>query len=189
MKRIYAIALLALCMAGNRATAQTQAEQKAWMAYMTPGKEHKRLAVETGFWINDMTLWHDPKSPPVKATTNSEVKMIFNGRYQEIYYKGEVMGMPFEGKSTIAFDNATKEYISTWIDNMGTGLMVLHGKADKNGMVISSTGEMVNPADGKSNPCREVYTILSENTRKLEVFDTKDGKEWKSMEIIMKRKQ
>jgi Protein of unknown function (DUF1579) len=185
MKKMYIIALLA-CMAGGKAAAQTPAEQKAWMAYMTPGKEHARLSAESGTWSNDMTFWHDPKSPPMKATTNSEVKMLFDGRYQEIYYKGEVMGMPFEGKSTIAFDNATKEYISTWIDNMGTGLMVMHGKADKSGAIVFK-GEMVNPVDGKANPCREVYTVLNDNTRKLEMFDTKDGKEWKSMEIIMKK--
>lgn len=188
MKKFYTMALLALCMAGSTASAQTQAEQKAWMAYMTPGKEHARLAAESGAWASEMTMWNGPKSPAVKAMANTEAKMIFDGRYQEMYYKGEVMGMPFEGKSTIAFDNATKEYISTWIDNMGTGLMVLRGKADKTGMSIIFKGEMVNPATGKSTAVREVYTIINDNVRKMEMFDTTDGKEWKSMEIIMKRK-
>lgn len=188
MKKMYAIALLALCFAGNKATAQTEAEEKAWMNYMTPGKEHNRLAADNGAWYNEMTFWQDAKSTPMKAVTSSQAQMIFEGRYQEIYYRGEVMGMPFEGKSTVAFDNATKEYISTWIDNMGTGLMVMYGKPDKTGKSIIFTGKMVNPVDGKTSTCREVYTILDDNTRRMEMFDTKDGKEWKSMEIVMKRK-
>jgi len=188
MKKIYEITLLALCMACSTASAQTEAEQKAWMAYMAPGKEHKKLTLENGIWHNEMTFWHDPKSKPTKAMTTAEAKMIFDGRYQETYYKGVVMGMPFEGKNTLAFDNATKEYIATWIDNMGTGIIVMRGTADKTGKIITLKGEVVNPADGKTNPCREVFTVLGDNVRKLEMFDTKDGKEWKSMEILMKRK-
>jgi hypothetical protein len=31
--------------------------------------------------------------------------------------------MPFEGRGTEAYDNITKQYVNTWIDNMGTGIM------------------------------------------------------------------
>jgi hypothetical protein len=42
--------------------------------------------------------------------------------------------------------------------------------------------------NGKKTPYRETYTIVDANTRKMEMFDTKNGQEYKSMEIIMKRK-
>jgi hypothetical protein len=35
--------------------------------------------------------------------------------------------MPFEGISTLGYDNAKKTFFSTWIDNMGTGMMVMEG--------------------------------------------------------------
>jgi len=38
------------------------------------------------------------------------------------------MGMPFEGMGLDGYDNASKEYISIWIDNMGTGIMYMKGK-------------------------------------------------------------
>lgn len=164
------------------------AEQKAWMDYATPGEAHKMMAEETGSWTNEMTFWHEPDGKPMKATTTSEVKMVLGGRYQEMNYKGDMMGMPFEGKSTLAFDNTTKEYISTWMDNMGTGMMVMRGTYDPASKAINLKGEMVDPIRGKAIPYREVYTIVDAKTRKMEMFDTKNGKEYKCMEIVMKKK-
>ncbi|MHA3788673.1 DUF1579 domain-containing protein [Flavobacterium hauense] len=164
------------------------AEMKAWEAYMTPGDAHKMLATETGSWNNEMTFWHDENSKPQKATSTAESKMILGGRYQEMNYKGTMMGMPFEGRSTVAYDNATKEYISTWIDNMGTGMMVMKGTLNPDGKSIEFKGEMVDPTKAKAVWCRELFTIVDPKTRKLEMFSMKNGKEHKNMEIVMKKK-
>lgn len=164
------------------------AEMKAWEAYMTPGSEHKMMASETGSWNNQMTFWHDADSPAEKATSTAEIKMIMGGRYQESNYKGDMMGMPFEGRGTLAFDNATKEYISTWVDNMGTGMMVMKGKMNADGKTIEMNGEMVDPVNGKPMKCREVYTITDAKTRKMEMFCSGKGKEFKMMEIVMTKK-
>ncbi len=49
-------------------------------------------------------------------------------------------------------------------------------------------GTMVDPITGKERKVREVYTIVDDNTRKMEMFETVDGgEEYKSMEIVMKR--
>ena len=164
------------------------AEMKAWEAYATPGDAHKMMADEAGSWTNDMTFWHEPGGEPMKYTSTSEAKMIMGGRYQEMNYKGDMMGMPFEGRGTIAYDNATKEYISTWIDNMGTGMMVMRGKMEPGAKTLELKGEMVDGATGKTFDCREVYTIVDANTRKMEMYCEKRGEEFKSMEIVMKRK-
>jgi hypothetical protein len=165
------------------------AEEKAWMAYMTPTEPHKMMAQETGAWTADMTFWHGPGAPAEKAKSTADVKMILGGRYQEMNYKGNVMGMPFEGRSTLSYDNAAKEYTNTWIDNMGTGMMVAKGKMSGNGKTIEFKGEMVDPVSATKKPWREMYTIVDANTRKMEMFDTSGGKEFKSMEIVMKRKK
>ncbi len=164
------------------------AMQQAWEAYMTPGDHHKMMAAETGKWTNEMTFWMGADSQPTKATSTAQIKMILDGRYQETTYKGDMMGMPFEGRSTVAFDNHTKEYIATWIDNMGTGMMVTKGTYDEATKSTTSTGVMVDPVTGKERKIREIYTIIDDNTRKLEMFETLAGKdEYKSMEIVMKR--
>ncbi|HET8809956.1 MAG TPA: DUF1579 domain-containing protein [Flavobacteriaceae bacterium] len=165
------------------------AMQKAWEAYMTPSDVHKMLAEEVGSWTNEMTFWMVPNGEPTKATSTAEIKMILGGRYQQTNYQGDMMGMPFEGMATVAYDNSTKEIISTWIDNMGTGMLVLRGKYDGTGKTITTTGSMVDPITGKEIKVREVYTIVDDNTRKMEMFYTeKNGEEYKSMEIIMTRK-
>jgi hypothetical protein len=164
------------------------AMQKAWEAYMTPGEPHKRMAAEEGKWNDELTFWMGPDAPPEKATATEEVKMIMGGRYQVSTTTGEMMGMPFEGRGTLAYDNATNEYISTWIDNMGTGLSVMRGKYDEASKSTTLTGTMVDPMTGKEKQMKQVYTIIDDNTRKIEMFETaQGGGEYKNMEIVMKR--
>lgn len=163
-------------------------EVNAWQAYATPGTEHKLLADETGTWNCDMTFWYEPNAKPEKATSVADVKMILGGRYQEANYKGTIMGQPFEGKSTVAYNNASKEFTTTFIDNMGTGIMTAVGTYDDGSKSITYKGELVNPVTGKKAPYREVYTIVDAKTRKMEMFDVKNGSEYKSMEIVMTKK-
>lgn len=163
-------------------------EAKAWQAYATPGTEHKLLADEVGTWNCEMTFWYQPNAKPEKANSVADIKMILGGRYQEANYKGTIMGQPFEGKSTVAFNNASKEFTTTFIDNMGTGIMIATGKYDEGSKTVSYKGEVVNPVSGKKAPYREVYTIVDAKTRKMEMYDTKNGSEYKSMEIVMTKK-
>ncbi len=164
------------------------AKMKAWMDYATPGSPHKMMADETGTWNCDMTFWEEEGGKAEKASSTADIEMILGGRYQEATYQGTIMGQPFEGKSTLAYNNASKEFTTTFIDNMGTGMMVATGKYDENTKSMDLKGEVVNPENGKKMPYREVYTIVDANTRKMEMYDTKNGKEYKSMEIIMKKK-
>ncbi|WP_426483465.1 DUF1579 domain-containing protein [Flavobacterium sp. 2] len=161
---------------------------KAWQAYATPGEPHKIMTEEVGTWTCDMTFWYEPNGKPEKATSIATVKMLFGGRYQETDYKGTIMGALFEGKGTLAYNNATKEFTNTFIDNMGTGMMVAYGKYDESTKTIELKGETVDPVKGEKTPYREVYTIVDPTTRKFEMYDMKNGAEYKSMEIISKKK-
>ena len=163
---------------------------KAWEDYMTPAEQHKMLALENGVWNEEMTMWMEPGAEPMKNTMTAEAKMIYGDRFQETVHKGDFMGMPFEGKSTLAYNKASQEYTSTWIDNMSTGIMVITGKYDEATKTINFSGTTVDPVTKKEKPIRETYTIVDENTRKMEMFDVDySGKEYKSMEIIMTRKK
>ena len=170
------------------APVDSAAQMKAWQEYATPSNPHKLMADEVGTWNCDMTFWSDANAKPEKGTTTAEIKMILGGRFQEAIYKGTMMGQPFEGKSTIGYNNATKEFNSTFIDNMGTGMMITVGKYNESNKSIDYKGEMPDPVTAKNTAFREVYTIVDEKTRKMEMYDTKNGSEYKSMEIIMTRK-
>ena len=165
--------------------AQSEAEMKAWQAYMTPSENHKVLAKDAGKWKTEMTAYMDPKAAPIKSVGTAETSMILGGRYQHMVYKGEMMGMPFEGISVIGYDNAKKVFVNSWIDNMGTGMMVLEGKWDKPGKTLTYTGTSVDPMTGKDIKIRQVVTIENDQSQSMEMYMTHDGKEIKTMDLKM----
>ena len=75
-----------------------------------------------------------------------------------------MMGMPFEGMSTTAYDNVSKEYVSTWIDNMGSGIMVMKGNWDEGTKSVNLSGTIKNPANGLDCTIREIFKNIDDNT-------------------------
>lgn len=166
------------------------AMMKAWTDYMTPGPAHNMLAKADGEWVAEMTMWMTPDAPPQKSTATSTNKMIMGGRYQHTTVKGDFGGMPFEGISTVGYDNSKKKFISTWLDNMGTGIMVMEGTWDSVNNVVNFSGTQTDPITGKECTMREVFKQVDANTQLMEMYATyPGGKEYKSMEITYRRKK
>jgi hypothetical protein len=119
--------------------------------------------------------------------------MVLGNRYQQSIHKGDMMGMPFEGISTVGYDNHKKVFIMSWIDNMGTGVMNGEGPWDEATKSITFKGKMVDPSLGTGKECdyREVFTIIDKDNQKMEMYcpDPKTGKEFKTMELKMTRKK
>jgi hypothetical protein len=98
-----------------------------------------------------------------------------------------MMGQPFEGQGTLAWDNARKMLVTTWIDNMGTGVMYLEGTWDSASKSATLKGKSTDPTTGKEMDIKETFTVIDDNTQKMEMFMTQDGKEFKNMEIVFTR--
>ncbi len=168
--------------------AQTEAEQKAWTDYMTPSPVHEMIAKSDGDWNGEVTIWMTPGAPPVKSISTASNKMILGGRYQYSSHKGSMFGLPFEGVSIMAYDNAKKIFKTTWIDNFGTGVMNMEGTWDNAAKTINLKGTAVDPMTGKDNDVRETFKIIDDRNQILEMFMTMDGKEFKTMEIVYTKK-
>lgn len=165
---------------------------KAWMTYSTPGDMHKMLTKYDGNWTGETTMWMEEGGKPIKSVSECTNKMIFGGRYQESNHKGNMWGMPFEGKSIVGYDNSTKKFVSTWIDNMGTGIMYMNGDWDASKKSIEFKGKMPDiTRPGKECDVREVFTFVDDNTQIMEMYgpSSKTGKEMKTMEIKFTRKK
>lgn len=163
---------------------------KNWQDYMTPGDMHKMLAKSDGEWNGDVTMWMYPGAPEQKSTSTAVNKMIMNGLYQQSTHSGNMMGMPFNGMSTVGFDNHRKEFVSTWIDNMGSGIMVMKGPWDEATKTITLKGKMVDAGTKMDTDVRETFKIIDDNTQEMEMFVmTPDGKEFKTMNIKYTRKK
>jgi hypothetical protein len=166
------------------------AMMKAWQAYMTPGPMHKFLAKSNGEWNEVVTSWMDPSKPPVKSKATCINKMVMKGLYQESVHKGTMMGMPFEGHGTVGYDNARKKFVTSWIDNMGSGIMYGEGDWDDATKTLEIKGQMTDPATGKNSEYREVMKFIDNNTQTMEMYGMgPDGKEMKWMEIKFTRKK
>lgn len=165
---------------------------KAWMEYATPGEMQKMLAQSDGNWVGETTMWMENGSQPMMSKSEAANKMIFDGRYQMSTHKGDMMGMPFEGISIVGYDNSKKKFVSSWIDNMGTGIMNMEGVWNASTKSIEFKGKMTDPSrPGKECNVREVFTFIDDNTQKMEMYgpDAKTGKEFKTMEIKYTRKK
>ena len=169
--------------------AQTDDEMKAWQNYMTPGEPHQMLAKASGEWTQEITMWMDPGTAPTKTTTTAIYEMIMGGRYQVSKTTGDMMGMPFEGMSITGYDNSKKLYSTTWIDNFGTGIMLLEGPWDEANKTIDMKGKGLDPTTGKEILMRQVIKFIGNDTQEIAMYDNKNGTEVKMMEIKSTRKK
>lgn len=191
MKKILLfVAVLAI---GNTSFAQSAEDQNAmmekWMAYMTPGDMHKMLAKQNGVWEAKSKMWMAPGAEPMETTGELTTDMHLGDRYQKSTYTSEFMGMPFEGVSTTAYDNARKVFINTWMDNTGTSIMYSEGQWNEETKTIEFKGMATDAMAGKQMPFREVITMIDDDHYKMEMYNTMaDGKELRSMEIMYTRK-
>lgn len=163
-------------------------DMKKWMDYMTPGKEHKELAKQNGEWVYTMKMYTDPAGEPTVTQGTATCEMMLDGRYQLMKVSGNVMGMPFNGIGTTAYDNGKKIWISTWIDNMGTGMMYAEGKYDEATKCIVFTGKMYDPSVGKDVDFKEKVLFIDDNNMGMDMFSVIEGKDVKNMEIRYTRK-
>ena len=114
--------------------------------------------------------------------------MIMGGRYLDETYMGTFMGMPFEGHGTMAYDNVQKKYLSTWIDNMGTGIMFGSGTGDAAGTTWTMAADMADPMTGKMTATRSVTKVVDADHMTMDMFGPgPDGKEMKMMSIAATR--
>ncbi len=190
MKCSIVMALVVSCCFSYVSKAQDMdAEQKAWMEYITPGKVHQMYTQMAGEWTFEMSIWMAPGAKPMKSTGTSKYEMILGGRYLKGMHSGDFMGMPMEGMSIDAFDNALQEVFSTWIDNLGTGLTTYRGKFDESMKVLKLSGTMVDPISKKEKPTRSETIHESSNKYTQKMYNSgPDGKEFLSMEMVFTKK-
>ncbi len=164
--------------------------EQAWMRYMTPGEEHAQLAKRAGEWNLHGKMWPYPGVPAEEFDATSSIKSVMGGRYLFEETEGEFLGEKFQGFGIGGFDNLTHEYVGTWIDNMGTGIMLFRGTASTDGKVIQYTSEHPDLMNGRYKTVRTIETITDDDNFVVSMYDTTpDGQEFKMMEMSYTRKQ
>jgi hypothetical protein len=168
----------------------TAAMNKAWNDFKTPGDMHKWMEKTNGTWEADISQWMDPAAPPTKAKGTLVQSSVLGGRYVTGKYSSMMFGQPMQGMSTMGYDNAKKIFISTWIDNFGTGIVYMTGTYDEKTKTLNLKGYQTDPMTGKDSNIREEMTMIDNDSYTMSIFgDGMDGKEMKFMEGTYKRKK
>lgn len=196
-----AVTVASLAIADPATDALTQPEMKlppGWTAEdmqacimsATPGQEHAQLAKDVGEWHAKTTMWMALNTDPMESEGSMTVTPILDGRFMKIEMIGEMPGMgPYNGGGVCGFDNVTKKYVATWMDNWSTGIMVGEGERSPDGKKMSWTYTASCPIAGKQVTVRQVETVTGPNSKTWEMFgpDPKTGEEFQSMRIELTR--
>ena len=170
---------------------EVQAMMAAWEKAMTPGEQHARLAEHfEGIWDTRMSLWMEPGAEPMVSTGTSTNTMILGGRQLKMEYSGTFMDMPFMGIGFTGYDNVRGVYTGSWTDNMTTGTMNSTGTYDAATATYTFTSGMPDPMHGGAMvPIRETVKIVDADHHVMEMFETRDGAEARTMVLEYARQR
>jgi hypothetical protein len=169
----------------------TMEDLQACMAAGTPGEMHKKLGKEVGKWQGKHTMWMAPGAAPVTSECTATVTPLMDGRFVQTEFNGEIPGMgPYNGLGVTGFDNVSKKFQATWLDNHSTGIMIGTGEISDDGKTLTWKYECSCPITKKPTEMRQVETYSSPTSKKMEMFgtDPKSGKEFKMMSIELTKK-
>jgi hypothetical protein len=174
-----------------------EAEMMAMMMEMAkPGENHKHLQEMVGTWSYSVKWWMSPDAPPALSSGTLVSRSVMDGRYVISEHTGKMqlpgpdgksMDAEFKGMAVEGYDNAKKKFVSSWIDNMGTGIMNSEGTYDPAAKTLTYLAEY-EPMPGMKTRMRQVIKIMDKNHRTMEFFEDREGKEVKTMEITYERK-
>jgi hypothetical protein len=198
MKTKFCFAVIAALLLTFAVGAYAQQEQKnpmddpmmkAMVAYATPGPAQKAMQGMVGTWDAVIKSYMDPKNPTESKGTSTYTSLM-DGRYLQESVESEFQGMPFKGMGIYGYDNVLKKYVTTWVDNMGTGIMTGSGTSTDGGKTINYTSKGVDPVTGKEQSYRSVMHNMTPDQSHFEMYGPgPDGKEMKLMEITYTRRK
>jgi len=153
-----------------------------------PGPEHSQLMKWVGSW--DVAFTHAMKEgEPVKHATGTAIfTSAYNGRYIREEYSSEFNDHHFMGTGTTGYDRAAKHFVTTWYDNMGTGIIHLTGTATDEGNIITYLGMMMCSQQKSRVQLRHVTTWESDNSFTITMFHRSAGTERQVMELVYTRR-
>ena len=179
---------LTLAQEQEEMSAEEQEMMQKWMAFMTPGEPHKMLEERVGTWNFTTKMWQQPEAPPEEMSGTTTSELIMGGRYLLDKVEGTAMGMPFTGLGITGYDNMNKQFVGSWIDSFGTGMMTSTGTCNDDWTVCTSVGIGPDPMTGTNKKIKMVDTKIDADNYVMKMYDTTpDGKEWVSFEMTYKR--
>lgn len=173
------LATLILTVAGSAVFAATNVwNQQPEMP--KPGAQHKALQQTVGTWEGTITMFMPgvPEMPmPAKDVVTSSGPFWVHSSFTTPMGPG----MEYNGFGYTGYDPIAKEYVGTWMDNVGTTFSVMKGNHDKEGKVLTMTWTAPNEMGVMTEMSNE--TVRTKNAYTMTFFANGE----KNMLIDMKR--
>jgi len=161
-------------------------------------ENHKLLSGLDGDWDYTVKMWMDGNTSgaPQESKGIATRKTIMDGRYVTMDVNGTMQmpgadgkpaDVPFHGLAMEGYDNMKKKFVSSWVDNMGTGIEFFEGTYDPASKSFTYKSE-IEMMPGMKTKVREVVKIVDGSHMMLEWYETQAGKEKKTMEISYTKK-
>lgn len=167
-------------------SAEMAAAMEAYEEAGTPGEPHEALARTAGTWNVSVKMWMEPDAEPTVTEATATIEPIMGGRFVRETVEGEFMGRPFHGISIVGVNNVTGEAEAVWYDNHSTTLYTYRGSIDETGGEIRLEGTFTDPVTGERVETRTRRTIRGDEMVETG-WETRDGRERKSMELVYRR--
>jgi hypothetical protein len=156
-------------------------------------ENHKLLTDSVGSWRYTVKMWMngDPSSKPDISKGTATRKAIMDGRYVVMDVTGKMdmpgpdgkpMSITFKGHGLEGYDNVKKKFVGTWMDNMGTGIMMSEGDYDPSTKTFTYNSEM-EPMPGMKTAVREVLKMTDKDHMTFEWYENRGGQSVKTMQI------
>lgn len=146
-------------------------EADPWTTYMNPGKVHKLLEQYTGSFTAEISMWMSSDTKPEVVTIQSAHTLLLGGRFLEMKQTGNMMGMVYEGITTLGFNTSDQSMSMVTLTNMGTGTLTLTGPWNETKKTATLTGTMTDPVSKKLIKVKQIISFQDANTIVIENFD------------------
>src|SRR5213076_1508411 len=158
---------------------------KQMMELSKIGENHKLLSSLDGNWDYTIKMWMnpDPNAKPQESKGTATRKSAMGGRYFTMDVTGKLQmpgedgnmkDMQFKGMALEGYDNVKKKFVSSWIDNMGTGIQYSEGTYDPASKTFTFSSEM-EMMPGRKTPVREVLKMTDKDHMMMEWYETHGG--------------
>jgi len=152
----------------NEVPGETMARmQKLGEELATPNEHHTFLGKFAGSWSTKTSMM----DLPVEMGSATH-EMILGDRFLEGSYEGTLVGIAFEGRMLLGYDNYKHKYAVTYVDNLGTSMQMGEGLLNQAGNILSLWGTMDEwMTDEHDKPVMYRYQLIDNDHFVFEVHD------------------
>ncbi len=144
--------------------------------------EMKHLMEDVGNWDAEIRIFGDPSGEP-QISKGTETNFMLGDMWLISHFKGEMMGMKFEGSSQMSFDPASKKYTGTWVDSMSPYAMRIEGTWDEKTKTLTQIGTGKDES-GNEMKMKMTSAHKADGSRLFTMYMLMpDGEEIRAMEI------